>query len=94
MKIWVWPINWYQRIRELEAEVAALRAQNTKLDAMFRASAIHETALTSAYVASVSGLATMMTAELRLRQERSQAAAMAEYERQVKIFEAAQSRDS
>lgn len=80
MKTWVWPFNWYCRIRELESEVAALQTQNRKLDLLVRSAALQQTSLASAYVASASSLASMMTSVLRERQKRSHDAAMAEYE--------------
>jgi hypothetical protein len=54
-KTWIWPISWYFRIRELEAENAALRIAYKDLDAKFRAEMIantmHNTAMMSAMMA-------------------------------------------
>lgn len=60
-KTWIWPLSWYFRIRELEAENAALRLAYKDLDARFRAEAIantiHNTAMTSMLI-SMAGEAT------------------------------------
>ncbi len=55
-KTWIWPLSWYFRLRELEAENAALRLAYKDLDAKFRAEAIansiHNTAMASALIAA------------------------------------------
>ena len=53
---WIWPINWYLRIRQLESEVAHLQRKNLELDAALRAAAISQTALTSTYVSAVAAM--------------------------------------
>jgi hypothetical protein len=63
MKTWLWPINWYLRIRQLEAEVACLQHKNRELDAALRAAAISQTLLTSTYVSAVSAIASLVSAK-------------------------------
>jgi hypothetical protein len=50
-KTWVWPLSWYYRIKELEAENTVLRLAYKDLDAKFRAesiaNAIHNTTMAS-----------------------------------------------
>lgn len=61
MRTWIWPFNWYVRIRELEAKVAELDARNRKLDAALRIAAIQQASLISAYSASMASVAAMVT---------------------------------
>ena len=65
-RTWLWPLSWYFRIKRLEAEVAALKEMNRKLDAQMRAEAIANTCVTSAYIASLMS----MTADLQRRTNR------------------------
>jgi hypothetical protein len=58
---WVWPINWYLRIRELEAKCAALERKNLELDSAFRAAAIQQTAMAAAYVAAVASITSTLS---------------------------------
>lgn len=55
-RTWLWPLSWYFRIKHLEAEVAALRELNRKLDAQMRAQAIAETAMTAAYMSALTSM--------------------------------------
>lgn len=55
-RIWIWPLSWYFRIRELEAENAALRIAYKDLDAKFRAEAIANTIHSSAMLSAMNSL--------------------------------------
>jgi len=58
---WIWPLNWYLRIRELEAKCTALERKNLELDAAFRAAAFQQTAMTAAYVAAVASISSSIS---------------------------------
>lgn len=53
---WIWPINWYWRVRQLEAENELLRAQNRKLDSNLRALAIQQASLAALYSSSMASV--------------------------------------
>lgn len=98
MKTWVWPFNWYCRIRDLEAEVRLLKSENSALESRLRAQAISQTGMTAAYIAAVSSLMETRKdwwysgAYMRLEAERQDKAAKAEYEAFRRRLEAEQKR--
>lgn len=53
---WIWPLSWYFRMRELEAENAALRLAYKDLDAKFRAEAIANTIHNAAMAAAMTSM--------------------------------------
>jgi hypothetical protein len=55
----IWPINWYWRIRQLEAENARLTAQVAMLDGMVRAAAITQASLAAAYSSALGSVVAM-----------------------------------
>lgn len=54
---WIWPISWYWRIRELEAQVATLKVRERELEARIRAQAIAQTSMIATYTAAVASIA-------------------------------------
>lgn len=55
-RTWIWPLSWYFRIRELEAENCALRLAYKDLDAKFRAEAIANTAHSMAMLSAMNSM--------------------------------------
>ncbi len=65
MKTWIWPLSWYVRIRELEAENAALRIRNEELRTKLVAAAIQQTSLTMVYTEAVAAIAASVQGQPR-----------------------------
>lgn len=53
---WLWPISWYWRIRDLQEQVAALKARKRELEAQVRAQAIEQIAMMATYTAAVASI--------------------------------------
>lgn len=65
MKVWIWPLNWYFRVRELERENATLRAINLEMERRLRTQVMMETSLTSMYTQSLLAMAANYEAAYR-----------------------------
>lgn len=57
---WIWPLSWYWRIQQLEADNARLTAQNRELDGRLRAAAIQQASLLAVYTSSLASVSAMV----------------------------------
>lgn len=57
MKVWIWPLNWYFRVRELERENAALRAMNFEMERRLHTQVLMEASLSNMYTQSLIAMA-------------------------------------
>jgi hypothetical protein len=70
-RTWVWPLNWHYRIRQLEAEVSALKVINRDLNDKLLKQAIGESMLSAAYLSAVTAMASSATDHIRARSNTS-----------------------
>lgn len=54
---WIWPFNWYWRIRELERELAAIKAAYLELDHKYHASAFSYSATQAMLISAACSIA-------------------------------------
>jgi hypothetical protein len=59
---WIWPLSWYFRIRELEREVALLRAVALELQGKLTAAYIEQSCLASTYSSAMASMASIYEA--------------------------------
>lgn len=67
MKVWLWPFNWYCRIRDLERQNAALRAINSEMESRLRAQMMVDNSMFASYNASLMAMASQYEQLLKTR---------------------------